>query len=106
MVYIEIIKYLLLIFSSITLGNYIILRKSETKKILLSTIILFLYSLYLYFFLYYILPFIPWIIKDAFVWILISIAFNKNEGVKNSIFAGIVSFFIFFALNYFLRSLF
>lgn len=100
MLYLEIIRYLLIIFSSVTLGNYIILRKTEIKKIISSTIILFFYSIYLYYFLYYFFPFVPWIIKDALFWILISIIFNRGEGVIHSILTGISSFFIFFVLHF------
>ncbi|MEM7816318.1 MAG: hypothetical protein QXZ20_00205 [Candidatus Aenigmatarchaeota archaeon] len=98
MLYLENIIYLLIIFSSVTLGNYIILRKTETKNIILLTIIIFFYSLYLSRFFYYYFPLFPTNIKDSIVWILISIIFNKSEGIVKSTLIGISSFSIFFIL--------
>lgn len=99
MLYFTTIKYLLTVFSSVTLGNYIIIRKTGAKNIILSTIILFLYFLYLSQFLYYFFRVFPLVVTDLFMWILISVIFNKSEGILNSILAGIIGFSIFFALN-------
>lgn len=99
MYYLEIVKYFLLIFSSLVLGNYIVLRKTEIIRIILSTIALFLYSLYLYSFLYYFFPFVPWSIKDAIVWIAVSMVINKKEGLKYGALIGISSFIIFFIIR-------
>lgn len=98
MFYIGIIKYILLIFSSITIANYVIFRNAEAKKIIASTIIIFLYSFYFSSFLSFVL-FFHWYIKEVFAWILVSIIINREEGIKNSFLAGIFGFIIFFFIS-------